>query len=142
MRSMRPVASRPAGRKRRESILCLDRRATLAVAPDGRALSLAMNTTPEYAALRTRPAATVCSGKHRITAIVRWAGAEPDHQATRVGGGGFIRLRPRPPKSSEHLREDVDRRVVLGFMSEFADDVDVLDDALGIRDKHRPRQKH
>ena len=108
---------------------------------------MAMNTTPEYAALRTRPAATVCSGKHRITAIVRWAGAEPDHQATRVGGGGFIGLRsrppnPGPPKSSEHLREDVDRRVVLGFMGEFADDVDVLDDAVGIRDKHRPRQKH
>ncbi|MEI8072453.1 MAG: hypothetical protein WCI09_12865, partial [Planctomycetota bacterium] len=47
-----------------------------------------------------------------ITAIVCRATAEPDHQATRVGGGGFIKLRSRPPKSSEHLREDVDRRVV------------------------------
>jgi len=46
------------------------------------------------------------------------------------------------PKSSEHLREDVDRRVVLGFMGEFADDVDVLDDAAGIRDEDRPRQEH
>ena len=35
-----------------------------------------------------------------------------------------LRQAPGRPEISEHLREDVDRRVVLGFMGEFADDVD------------------
>ena len=35
MRSMRPVASRPAGRNRRQSILCFYRRASFTAAPGG-----------------------------------------------------------------------------------------------------------